>query len=82
MMTVSAILRVLRAGLAKGHDAVGDRLDAGHGGAAVGEGLQQHPEPRYCTVGGSARHAAPERMAAGRKGLVDTYRDQRSAAYR
>jgi hypothetical protein len=31
-------------GLAKGGDAVADRLDAGHGGAAAGERSHEHPD--------------------------------------
>ena len=52
-------LRVLHPRLAEGHDAVRDGFDAGHGGAAVGEGLEQQPHAEV------ADHGRRQRMRHG-----------------
>ena len=50
-------LRVLHPGIAEGHHAVGDRLDAGHRSAAVGEGLEREPDAEVADGGGQCvRH--------------------------
>ena len=50
-------LRVLHPGIAEGHHAVGDGLDAGHRRAAVGEGLEREPYAEIGDGGGqSVRH--------------------------
>ncbi len=58
-------LGVLLRGLAKGVDAVGDRLDTGHGGASAGEDLGQKPEGEHRRTHGQMRRLDDRhRMAA------------------
>ena len=71
-------LRILHRRLTKRADAVAYRFHAGHGRAAVGKDLEQHPRAGCCHHCAGRRRGSHDghRMAAGQYGLEGAHRDR------